>query len=142
MVLIFANSKSLAASIVVMVIFSSFVQAAEGSSYGIVPYVNPPATGSIAGIVGAGGNTGAVAFGLGFRQLNYYDAFILMGSCIIASGALSLFICIKGHAGLVTGQDSEEAIAAWKKLGAPASTTLQVPEPDADAAAELEEDKA
>ena len=142
MVLIFANSNSLAASIVVMVIFSSFVQAAEGSSYGIVPYVNPPATGSIAGIVGAGGNTGAVAFGLGFRQLDYYQAFILMGSCIIASGALSLFICIKGHAGLVTGQDSEEAIAAWKKLGAPASTTLQVPEPDADAAAELEEDKA
>lgn len=143
MVLIFAHSGSLAASIVVMVIFSSFVQAAEGSSYGIVPYVDPPATGSIAGIVGAGGNTGAVAFGFGFRQLNYYQAFILMGGCIIASGILSLFICIKGHAGLVTGQDSEEAIAAWKKLGsAPAPTTLQVPEPDADAAAELEEDKA
>jgi len=143
MVLIFAHSGSLAASIVVMVIFSSFVQAAEGSSYGIVPYVDPPATGSIAGIVGAGGNTGAVAFGFGFRQLDYYWAFILMGACIIASGVLSLFICIKGHAGLVTGQDSEEAIAAWKKLGsAPAPTTLQVPEPDADAAAELEEDKA
>lgn len=143
MVLIFAHSSSLAASIVVMVIFSSFVQAAEGSSYGIVPYVDPPATGSIAGIVGAGGNTGAVAFGFGFRQLDYYYAFILMGGCIIASGVLSLFVCIKGHAGLVTGQDSEEAIAAWKKLGsAPAPTTLQVPEPDADAAAELEEDKA
>eukprot|EP00985_Skeletonema_marinoi_P029589 scaffold28342_cov155-Skeletonema_marinoi.AAC.1 len=143
MVLIFAHSNSLGAAIVLMVIFSSFVQAAEGSSYGIVPYINPPATGSIAGIVGAGGNTGAVAFGLGFRQLPYYDAFILMGSCIIASGVLSLFICIKGHAGLVTGQDSEEAIAAWKKLGsAPAATTLQVPEPDEDAAAEIEEDKA
>jgi NNP family nitrate/nitrite transporter-like MFS transporter len=144
MVLIFAHSNSLGAAIVLMVIFSSFVQAAEGSSYGIVPYVNPPATGSIAGIVGAGGNTGAVAFGLGFRQLPYYDAFILMGACIIASGVLSLFICIKGHAGLVTGQDSEEAIAAWKKLGgsAPAATTLQVPEPDEDAAAEIEEDKA
>jgi MFS transporter, NNP family, nitrate/nitrite transporter len=142
MVLIFAHSNSLGAAIVLMVIFSSFVQAAEGSSYGIVPYINPPATGSIAGIVGAGGNTGAVAFGLGFRQLPYYDAFILMGSCIIASGVLSLFICIKGHAGLVTGQDSEEAIAAWKKLGsAPAATTLQVPEPDEDAA-EIEEDKA
>lgn len=28
------------------------------SLLGIVPYVNPPVTGSIAGIVGAGGNTG------------------------------------------------------------------------------------
>ena len=136
MVFIFANSKSLAASIVVMVIFSSFVQAAEGSSYGIVPYVDPPATGSIAGIVGAGGNTGAVCFGLGFRQLDYLNAFYLMASCIVASGFLSVFICIKGHAGLLTGEDSEEAIAAWKKLGAPAATTLQVPE------AEVEEDKA
>ena len=128
---------------------------------GIVPYVNPPVTGSIAGIVGAGGNTGkylslpeilvqvstdkslsgAVAFGFGFRELSYYSAFMLMGGCIIASGALSLFICIKGHAGLVTGQDSEEAIAAWKKLGAP-SATLAVPEPDAEAAEEIEKEDA
>ena len=66
---------------------------------------------------------------------------MLMGGCIIASGALSLFICIKGHAGLVTGQDSEEAIAAWKKLGAP-SATLAVPEPDAEAAEEIEKEDA
>jgi NNP family nitrate/nitrite transporter-like MFS transporter len=126
-----------------LVIFSTFVQAAEGSSFGIVPYIDPPATGSISGIVGAGGNVGAVCFGLGFRQLDSYSAFILMGIVIIVSGVISLFVCIKGHAGLVTGQDSEEVIAAWKRLGsAPASTTLQVPEPDEDAAAELEEEKA
>ena len=64
MVLIFANTGKLGGAIVVMVFFSIFVQAAEGSSYGIVPYVNPPVTGSIAGIVGAGGNTGAVGFGM------------------------------------------------------------------------------
>ena len=140
MVLIFANTSSLGLAIFIMVIFSSFVQAAEGSSYGIVPYVNPPVTGSIAGIVGAGGNTGAVGFGLGFRQLETKQAFVLMGSCIIASGFLSLFICIKGHAGLITGQDSEEAIAAWKKMGgaAPAAATLTVPEPDADAAKDVD----
>jgi len=144
MVLVFANTKSLGLSIFVLVIFSSFVQAAEGSSYGIVPYVNPPVTGSIAGIVGAGGNTGAVCFGFGFRQLSYYSAFMLMGSCIIASGALSLFVCIKGHAGLISGQDSEEAIAAWKRTGgAPAaSATLAVPEPDAEAAEEVEKEDA
>jgi len=61
MVLIFANTLTLAGAIVVMVFFSLFVQAAEGSTYGIVPYVDPPSTGSISGIVGAGGNTGAGA---------------------------------------------------------------------------------
>ena len=139
MVLVFANTTSLGLAIFIMVIFSSFVQAAEGSSYGIVPYVNPPVTGSIAGIVGAGGNTGAVGFGLGFRQLETKQAFVLMGACIIASGFLSLFVCIKGHAGLFTGQDSEEAIAAWKKMGGAApAATLTVPEPDGDAAKDID----
>lgn len=139
LVFIFANSNSLAGAIVIMVAFSTVVQSAEGSTYGIVPYVNPPVTGSIAGIVGAGGNCGAVGFGLGFRQLETKQAFYLMGGTIIASGVITFFICIKGHAGLVTGQDSEEAIAAWKKTGAPAAQqTLQVPEPDVEAGAEKE----
>lgn len=146
MVLIFANTTVLGLAIFIMVIFSSFVQAAEGSTYGIVPYVNPPVTGSIAGIVGAGGNTGAVCFGLGFRQLETKQAFVLMGCCIIASGIFSFFVNIKGHAGLVSGQDSDEAIAAWKKMGAgesaaaPANTTLTVPAPDTDAAKDVEKD--
>ena len=140
MVLIFANTTSLGLAIFIMVIFSSFVQAAEGSSYGIVPYVNPPVTGSIAGIVGAGGNTGAVCFGLGFRNLETKQAFILMGTCIIISGVLSLCIFIKGHAGLITGKDSEEAIAAWKGLAAAgaAGDTLAVPLPDKDTAKDVE----
>mmetsp|Transcript_9609 Transcript_9609/g.23472 ORF Transcript_9609/g.23472 Transcript_9609/m.23472 type:complete len:208 (-) Transcript_9609:485-1108(-) len=142
MVFIFANSNSLAAAIVIMVIFSSIVQSAEGSTYGIVPYVNPPVTGSIAGIVGAGGNCGAVGFGLGFRQLDTKDAFYLMASTIIVSGVLTAFIAIKGHAGLFAGQDSEEVIAAYKKTGAgaPAATTLTVPAPDADAAQDVEKE--
>merc|ERR1712038_1805988 len=107
MVLIFAQTKNLAVAIIILVIFSSFVQAAEGSTYGIVPYVDPPSTGSISGIVGVGGNTGAVCFGLCFRQLKYKTAFMLMGGVIIGSAFLSLFIFIQGHAGLVVGQDSE-----------------------------------
>mmetsp|Transcript_10117 Transcript_10117/g.21850 ORF Transcript_10117/g.21850 Transcript_10117/m.21850 type:complete len:131 (+) Transcript_10117:2-394(+) len=128
-----------------MVFFSIFVQAAEGSSYGIVPYVNPPVTGSIAGIVGAGGNTGAVGFGMAFRQFapDYKPPFMIMGATIIGSAILSLFIRIKGHAGLICGQDSEEV---QKSAGA---GTIQVPAPDeeegdadADSAEEPTEDKA
>lgn len=143
MVLIFTNTQSLGLAIFIMVIFSSFVQAAEGSTYGIVPYVNPPVTGSIAGIVGAGGNTGAVCFGLGFRQLETKPAFYLMAAGIITSGVLSLFINIKGHAGLISGQDSEDVIAAWKKMGSgdtPANSTLKVPLPANDIARGIDEE--
>ena len=129
LVVVFANTGSLGAAIAVMVFFSLFVQAAEGTSYGIVPYVDPPATGSISGIVGAGGNTGAVCFGLGFRQLEYKQAFILMGGTIMASSVLSIFIVIKGHAGILFGKDEEQPVKTPQ--------TLSVPEPDAEKADEV-----
>jgi NNP family nitrate/nitrite transporter-like MFS transporter len=108
LVLVFAHTDDLTSAIIVMVFFSMFVQAAEGSTYGIVPYVDPPSTGSISGIVGAGGNVGAVAFGMGFRELpDDRDAFIIMGSTILVSGILTAFITIKGHRGIFCGQDEE-----------------------------------
>ena len=97
MVLVFATSQTLAGSIVIMVIFSLFVQAAEGSTYGIVPYVDPPSTGAISGIVGAGGNLGAVLFGLGFQQWGYRTGFFIMGFCILASSFLTILIDIPGQ---------------------------------------------
>jgi NNP family nitrate/nitrite transporter-like MFS transporter len=122
LVLIFAGSSSLAGAIIIMIFFSMFVQAAEGSSYGIVPYVDPPNTGSIAGIIGAGGNTGAVGFGLGFRQLDYKEAFYLMGGTILATSFLSIFVHIPGHSGLLWGQE-DLSKQNFKQ-------TLEVPEPD------------
>jgi NNP family nitrate/nitrite transporter-like MFS transporter len=121
LVLVFANTSSLGGAIAVMIVFSAFVQAAEGSSYGIVPYINPPATGSISGIVGAGGNSGAVGFGFGFRQLDYEQAFVIMGATIMGSAALSIFINIKGHRGLLWGTDD---VVQKEKA------TLVVPEAD------------
>ena len=40
---------------------------------------------------------------------------------MVASGALSAFIRIRGYAGLFAGKDSKEAIAVYKKTGAPAA---------------------
>jgi MFS transporter, NNP family, nitrate/nitrite transporter len=106
MVFVFANSNSLGLAIFVLTVFSLFVQAAEGTSFGIVPYIDPPSTGSISGIVGAGGNVGAVLFGIGFRQLEYYQAFVLMGLVILLSGASCGLIYIKGHSALFCGKDT------------------------------------
>ena len=50
-----------------MIVFSLFVQMSEGATYSVVPFVNKKALGSVAGIVGAGGNMGAVAAGFLFR---------------------------------------------------------------------------
>jgi NNP family nitrate/nitrite transporter-like MFS transporter len=119
LVLVFAQTNSLGAAIAVMIFFSLFVQAAEGTSYGIVPYIDPPATGSISGIVGAGGNAGAVCFGLGFRNLEYKSAFMLMGITVLSSSLLSCLIFIKGHAGLVCGTDAPKKDAGGAVLAVP-----------------------
>jgi NNP family nitrate/nitrite transporter-like MFS transporter len=59
-IFIFANMQQLWASILMFTIFSIFTHFAQGSTYGIVPYVNPEAPGAVAGIVAAGAATGAV----------------------------------------------------------------------------------
>lgn len=118
LVLVFANTKNLT-GFIVMIFFSLFVQAAEGSTYGIVPYVDPPSTGAISGIVGAGGNTGAVGFGFGFRQLKYETAFIIMGISILGTAALSILVNIKGYSAMLWGKDAP-----------PTKQTMSIPEKD------------
>ena len=127
LVFAFASTSNFAGSIVAMTFFSVFVQAAEGSTFGIVPYVNPPCTGSISGIVGAGGNVGAVCFGLAFRGLDYKPAFYVMGTVILISAFLSAGIFINGYASLLCGQDNPE-IKAF---------ALTVPEFDEEVKAEV-----
>ena len=140
-IFILAQCSTLGMAIFMMTVFGLLCQAANGSAYGIVPYINPPVTGSISGIVGAGGNLGAVGFGLGFRNLDEMQAFQLMGAVVILSGISCFFINIKGHRGLIFGQDSQEVTAAWQKMaGGPAAGTLSVPEADAEGAKDVERD--
>jgi len=116
MVFAFSRTKSLGLAICVLIVFSSFVQAAEGSTYGIVPYVDPPSTGSIAGIVGAGGNTGAVCFGLCFRQLdNIESAFSIMGISVLGSALLTFLIRIDGHRSICCGGEDKDAIKKFER---------------------------
>jgi NNP family nitrate/nitrite transporter-like MFS transporter len=110
MVIAFPFAKTLGLAIFCMVVFSLFVQAAEGSTYGLVPYVNPHITGSISGIVGAGGSFGGIVFGFIFRDMGYEHGFHAMGGIAIASSVLSVFIRIPGLAGLLCGEDCPEAI--------------------------------
>ncbi len=101
----FASVNNLGLAIFFLTILSVFLQTAQGSTYGIVPYVNRSAPGAVAGIVGAGGPTGGVLFGLGFRQIeNVKHAFYFMASVVVLSGFSCLFLSIKGHRGLLFGE--------------------------------------
>ena len=67
-------------------------------------------------------------FGLAFRQVNYYEAFMIMGSVIMGSSILSMMICIKGYGSMLWGKDT----VVDKNTG-----MLVVPEVDAEAKAEV-----
>ncbi|MFP5307314.1 MAG: MFS transporter, partial [Gammaproteobacteria bacterium] len=59
----FAQAGSVAMAVVAMVSFGLFTHMACGATYALVPFVDRNALGGVAGIIGAGGNVGAVAAG-------------------------------------------------------------------------------
>ena len=92
LVILFGSRSTLAGAIITMTFFSFFVQTSEGSTYAIVPYVCPNATGSVAGIVGAGGNVGGVIFLMMIQKWPYDEAFFIIGMVVICSAFISLFL--------------------------------------------------
>lgn len=91
---LFSRMTVLGAAIPVLVCFSLFVQMAEGCTFGIVPFVDPTATGAVSGIVGAGGNFGAVAGGFLLSSDSNGDGF--------AKGFLILGFIVMGTSFLIT----------------------------------------
>lgn len=59
----FAGSEALGMAVFAMVIFGLFTHMACGATYALVPFIDRAALGGVAGIIGAGGNVGAVAAG-------------------------------------------------------------------------------
>lgn len=96
---IFTLMNNLGAAIPMLICFSLGVQAAEGTSYGIVPYICPAATGAVSGIAGAGGNFGAVMWGLIFRfgPSDARHVFRILAAIILGLSCLSPAYVIKGY---------------------------------------------
>lgn len=89
----FSQMHILSLAIGIMLVFSLFVQMAEGATFGVVPFINKKALGAVAGIVGAGGNVGAVSAAFLFRSenLSYQQGLFYLGltvlvlaSCVLA----------------------------------------------------------
>jgi NNP family nitrate/nitrite transporter-like MFS transporter len=90
----FAQMDSLIAAVAVMVVFSLFVQMSEGATFGVVPFINRRALGAVSGIVGAGGNAGAVAAGFLFKSeaLTTQQGLFWLGLAVIVTAFAALVV--------------------------------------------------
>lgn len=82
----FSHAATQAQATGLLLAFSIFVQAANGSCFAIVPYISKMYGGSVYGIVGAGGNVGAIAFTLLFLNQKFKttaDGFRIMGWIVL-----------------------------------------------------------
>jgi NNP family nitrate/nitrite transporter-like MFS transporter len=90
----FSQARWLPLAIASMLITGLFIKMSNGATYAIVPFVNPRALGAVAGIVGAGGNVGAVAAGFLFKtkSLTWPQALLILGVLVFASASLALMV--------------------------------------------------
>jgi MFS transporter, NNP family, nitrate/nitrite transporter len=107
----FAKSGNIGMAIFMMFFFGLSLKMANGATYSLVPFVSPIAVGSVAGIVGAGGNIGAMLIAFMFKAkavnvtkevvvngvattktfIDYTAAFTLLGYIILGVG-VAVFI--------------------------------------------------
>ena len=80
--LFFAQASSAMLAVLAMIGFGLFTHMACGATYALVPFIDRDALGGVAGIIGAGGNVGAVA--AGFLMKGSADT----QSCLLTLGVL------------------------------------------------------
>lgn len=92
--LLFSQMGILSLAIVSLVVLALFVQMACGATFGVIPFVNRKALGAVAGIVGAGGNVGAVMAGFLFRSENfdYQSALFVLGLTVVFCSIFALLV--------------------------------------------------
>eukprot|EP00186_Timspurckia_oligopyrenoides_P002011 CAMPEP_0182451574 /NCGR_PEP_ID=MMETSP1172-20130603/43791_1 /TAXON_ID=708627 /ORGANISM="Timspurckia oligopyrenoides, Strain CCMP3278" /LENGTH=505 /DNA_ID=CAMNT_0024649357 /DNA_START=560 /DNA_END=2077 /DNA_ORIENTATION=+ len=115
MLLIFSRMTVLGAAIPMLVLFSTCVQMAEGATFGVVPFVDPPATGAVSGIVGAGGNVGAMTLGLLFANLDGPQAMFVL-SFVVIGVSFTVFLLMFGPLKIVDTETAASMATAGKTI--------------------------
>lgn len=91
--MMFSQMQVLFLALPMLIIFSLFTQMAEGATYSVVPFINKKALGAVAGVVGAGGNAGAVAAGFLFKgAMEWNDVFFVIGVTVACASVLAFFV--------------------------------------------------
>lgn len=91
-IVLFSRLKILGPATLAFLLFGLLVCMACGATYAVVPLLRPRAVGSVSGIVGAGGNFGAVLAAMLFKSetLTGANAFFILGTVVTATAFCAL----------------------------------------------------
>jgi NNP family nitrate/nitrite transporter-like MFS transporter len=88
--MLFSQMRWLPFAIGAMMLTGVFIKMSNGATYAVVPFVNKKALGSVAGIVGAGGNLGSVLASFLFKgSMPWTQALLWLGALVTLISVLS-----------------------------------------------------
>jgi NNP family nitrate/nitrite transporter-like MFS transporter len=110
----FSQMRVLAFAIPMMIVFSLFVQMSEGATFSVVPFINKKALGAVAGIVGAGGNMGAVGAGFLMRSeaISYSQALLILGGLVTVCSLFTFAVTFRPEDEAEVAKEHAAAMAA------------------------------
>ncbi len=121
--MLFSQISVLTLALPTLMLVSVFVQMSSGATYAVVPFINRKALGSVAGIVGAGGNAGAVAAGFLFRgAIPWPTAFLILGALVTLSAFLAFAVRFSSESE-TEARSALEAALAERQVGLSGATT-------------------
>ncbi|RIA86187.1 nitrate transporter [Glomus cerebriforme] len=91
--------NTLPQAIVILILFSYFTQAGCGTSFGIVPFVDPKIMGAVSGLVGGGGSIGGAIFTAVFKAYGPKTPmpFTVLGIVVMIVSFTTLLLRIDGR---------------------------------------------
>jgi MFS transporter, NNP family, nitrate/nitrite transporter len=118
----FSSVQTAGFAIVAMIAFGLFTHMACGATYALVPFIDRKALGGVAGIVGAGGNVGAVAAGFLLKGTGSVPhTFALLGGFVIAGSACALAVRFSAEHAAREEQLYREALGQNQAASQPAA---------------------
>ena len=114
--MLFSQQSILPTAIATLILFSLCVQMSEGATYSVVPFINKRALGAVAGIVGAGGNAGAVAAGFLFKaeSLSWPQALLMLGAVVTLVSFLAFAVRFSEADETAVARETESRLAGTR----------------------------
>ncbi len=87
----FSQMDVLWVAVIAMTVFGLFTHMACGATYALVPFIDRKSLGGVAGIIGAGGNAGAVAAGFLMKgSASVEQCLVILGAFVTVSAVCAL----------------------------------------------------